>query len=75
MVRGNTHIFVLSCKFLTCKHIILCVSMYFLHLVLITFTPPPPPPHYIKMVKGLFSLNVLRLCVSESVELKTSVVY
>ena len=39
--NGNTHVFVLSCKFLTSKHKNEGVSMYFLHLVL-TFTP-----HYI----------------------------
>ena len=42
--------FVLSCKFLTCKHKNMRVSMYFLHLEL-TFTP-----HYIIMDKGLLAL-------------------
>ena len=37
-IHGNTHVFVLSCKFLTCKHKNMRVSMYFLHLEL-TFTP------------------------------------
>ena len=38
-IHGNTHVFVLSCKFLTCKHKNMRVSMCFLHLEL-TFTPP-----------------------------------
>ena len=46
-ILGNTHVFVLSCKFLTCKHKNMRVSMYFLHLKL-TFTP-----HYIITDKGL----------------------
>ena len=46
-IHGNTHVFVLSCKFLTCKHKDMHVSMYFLHLEL-TFTP-----HYIITNKGL----------------------
>ena len=46
-IHGNTHVSVLSCKFLTCKHKNMRVSMYFSHLVL-TFTP-----HYIIMDKGL----------------------
>ena len=37
------------CKFLTCKHKNMHVSMYFLHLVL-TFTP-----HYIITDKGLMN--------------------
>ena len=32
------HVFVLTCKILTCKHQNMRVSMYFLHLEL-TFTP------------------------------------
>ena len=44
-IYTETHVFVLSCKFLTCKHKNLRVSMYFLHLVL-TATP-----HYIILVK------------------------
>ena len=52
-IHGNTHVFVLSCKFLTCKHKNMHVSMYFLHLEL-TFTP-----HYI--IKGL--LTVTHSCV------------
>ena len=46
-IHGNTHVFVLSCKFLMSKHKNMHVSMYFLHLVL-TFTP-----HYIITDKGL----------------------
>ena len=46
-IHGNMHVFVLSCKFLTCKHKNMRVSMYFLHLEL-TFTP-----HYIITDKGL----------------------
>ena len=45
-IHGNTHVFVLTCKFLMCKHKNMRVSMYFLHLEL-TFTP-----HYIIMDKG-----------------------
>ena len=38
--HGNTYVFVLSCKFLMCKHKNMRVSMYFLHLELtLTFTP------------------------------------
>ena len=33
-IHGNTHVFVLSCKFVTSKHKNMHVSMYFLHLVL-----------------------------------------
>ena len=51
-IHGNTHVFVLSCKFLTCKHKNMRVSMYFLHLDLI-FTP-----HYIITDKGLLTLLV-----------------
>ena len=40
-IHGNTHVFVLSCEFVTSKHKNMRVSMYFLHLEL-TFTP-----HYI----------------------------
>ena len=47
-IHGNTHVFVLSCEFLTSKHKNMRVSMYFLYLVL-TFTP-----HYIITDKGLF---------------------
>ena len=50
-IHGNMHIFVLSCKFLTCKHKNMHVSMYFLHLEH-TFTP-----HYIITDKG-------QLCIS-----------
>ena len=46
-IHGNTHVFVLSCKFVTCKHKNMRVSMYFLQLEL-TFTP-----HYIITDKGL----------------------
>ena len=50
-IHGNMHVFVLSCKFLTCKHKNMRVSMYFLHLEL-TFTF-----HYIVMEgKGLLRL-------------------
>ena len=49
-IHGNTHVFVLSCKFLTSKHKNMHVSMYFLHLEL-TFTP-----HYIITDKGLLRL-------------------
>ena len=52
-IHGNTHVFVLSCKFVTCKHKNMRVSMYFLHLVP-TFTP-----HYIITDKGL--LQVLQV--------------
>ena len=45
-IHGNTHVFVLSCKFLMCKHKNMRVSMYFVHLEL-TFTP-----HYIITDKG-----------------------
>ena len=48
-IHGNMHVFVLSCKFLACKHKNMRVSMYFLHLEL-TFTP-----HYIITDKGLLS--------------------
>ena len=50
-IHGNMHVFVLSCKFLTCKHKNMRVSMYFLHLEL-TFTP-----HYIIMDKGLLNIG------------------
>ena len=50
-IHGNTHVIVLSCKFLTCKHNNMRVSMYFLHLVL-TFTP-----HYIITDKGLLFIH------------------
>ena len=50
-IHGNTHVIVLLCKFLTCKHKNMYVSMYFLHLVL-TFTP-----HYIIMDKGLLGID------------------
>ena len=46
-IHGNTHVFVLSCKFLTCRHKNTHASMYFLHFVL-TLTLL-----YIIMVKGL----------------------
>ena len=48
-LHGNMHVFVLLCKFVTCKHKNMHVSMYFLHLVL-AFTP-----HYIIIItdKGL----------------------
>ena len=46
-IHGNTHVFALSCKFLTCKHKNMHVSMYFLHLEF-AFTP-----HYIITDKGL----------------------
>ena len=48
-IHGNTHVFVLSCKFLTSKHQNMHISMYFLHLEL-TFTP-----HYIITDKGLLT--------------------
>ena len=51
-IHENTHVFVLSCKFLTCKHKNMRVSMYFLHLEL-TFTP-----HYIITDKGLILPHV-----------------
>ena len=53
-IHGNTHVFVLSCQFLTSKHKNMHVSMYFLYLVL-TFTP-----YYIIMDKGL--LFITQLC-------------
>ena len=49
IIHGNTHVFVLSCKFLTSKHKNMHVSPYLFHLVL-TFTP-----HYIIMDKGLLA--------------------
>ena len=49
-IHGNTHVFVLSCEFLTCKHKNMRVSMYFLYLVL-TFTP-----HYIITDKGVLNI-------------------
>ena len=49
-IHGNMHVFVFSCKFLTCKHKNMRVSMYFLYLEL-TFTP-----HYIITDKGLLIL-------------------
>ena len=55
-IHGNTHVFVLSCEFLTSKHKNMRVSMYFLHLVL-TFTPP----HYIITDKGLLNLVIGRV--------------
>ena len=42
-IHGNTHVFVLLCKFLACKHKNMSVSMYFAHLY----------PHYIITDKGL----------------------
>ena len=54
-IHGNMHVFVLSCKFLTCKHKNMHVSMYFLHLEL-TFTL-----HYIITDKGLFSTAIQSL--------------
>ena len=57
-IHGNTHVFVLSCEFLTSKHKNMRVSMYFLYLVL-TFTP-----HYIITDKGLLHKleNHIYLC-------------
>ena len=57
-INGDMHVFVLSCKYLMCKHKNMHVSMYFLHLVL-TFTPPPPPPppHCIITDKGDLTLQ------------------
>ena len=49
-IHGNTHVSVLSCKFLANKHKNMCVFVYFLYLVL-TFTP-----HYIKTDKGLLTV-------------------
>ena len=49
-IHGNTHVSVLSCKFLTSKHKNMRVFVYFLYLVL-TFTP-----HYIKTDKGLLTV-------------------
>ena len=49
-IHRNTHVFVLSCQFVTCKHKNIHVSMYFLHLEL-TFTP-----HYIITDKGLLDV-------------------
>ena len=46
-IHGNTHVFVLSCKFLMSKRKNMCVPMYFLYLVL-TFSS-----HDIIMVNGL----------------------
>ena len=51
-IHGNTHVFVLSCIFLTCKHKNMHDSMYFFHLEL-TFTP-----HYILTDKGLLGLGI-----------------
>ena len=51
-IHGNAHVFVLSCKFLMCKHKNMHVSMYFLHLEL-TFTP-----HYIITDKGLLFMGL-----------------
>ena len=53
-IHGNTHVFVLSCKFLTCKHKNMRVFVYFFHLVL-TFTP-----HYIIMDKGLLRVHCIQ---------------
>ena len=59
-IHGNTHVFVLTCKFLTSKHKNMRVSMYFFHLVL-TFTP-----HYIITDKGLLCPNILSYHFSHS---------
>ena len=57
-IQGNTHVFVLSCIFLTCKHKNMRVSMYFLHLER-TFTP-----HYIITDKGLiYEIPFLQDCI------------
>ena len=53
-IHGNTHVFVLSCKFLTSRHKNMHVSMYFLHLEL-TFTP-----HYIITDKGLLRSSTFK---------------
>ena len=57
-IHGNTHVFVLSCKFLTCKHKNMRVSMYSLHLEL-TFTPPITSDKGLLQVPSLASGTVL----------------
>ena len=52
-IHANMHVLVLTCKFLTCKHKNMLVSMHFLHLEL-TFTP-----HYIIMDRDLLGMCIL----------------
>ena len=52
-IHGNTNIFVLTCKILTCKHKNMRVFMYFLHL------EHTLPPHYIITDKGLLFYLIL----------------
>ena len=56
-IHRNMHVFVLSCKFLTCKHKNMRVCMYILYLVL-TFTP-----HYIITDKGLLIVKLVYLFI------------